>query len=711
MKSILTSLLFLIYSYSYCQTFSKIYDFGENAVNNYFNGFDLKNKDIYIISSNFCRREEGNFIYKCTTITKFDNYGNIVKQIKNDTLDAFDQTSLRFFQEKIFVSGIKSTPGNWFGRNTEIYLYDQDLNLENQISLIGRDDGVINNVGLWPIDSFLYIIGVFNTPNPSSAQIFKLDKYFYTVWELNYQSNNINLGCNDISKTHDGNLAFRFALQPRPGINDDLSGFTIVKINQDGDTLKTYYYEDDSNEPNSLLVAKDGSFYFNSDADPLNFNNLFTGRLNKLNPEMDSILWSMILPNDPFIDGRIYSVEDIIESKNGDIVACGKVHDNSDSKVIGGDVSSTRNGFIIRVTPYGQVLWLKVYKHPQNIIDQTEYGQHRHSILRKIFEKENGDFVAAGEVFYTQYQRNQINPNENEISHLWLMTTDSLGCVDGYPCDEIVRFYNTSNPKLVTPEVYWTESDLDITNGNISNTRYKFSVDTIILGTNRYHELLYSQEKSGSTFENTNRFFREENNRIYEFQSNEDILMYNFNLNKNDTFLVHNLQVQNPYPIITNQILDSITLLNDERRKVLEMNCKGIEPELSTWIEGIGSTKGFLSVFNSCAFDVNTSLQCFYRNDTLLYMNPESSNCWTVAAKDISLSSLIIVPNPTHGIFEIIGDIEFDNLTLFNSIGQKVFKTSYTKSLNISNLPTGQYFIEISHKGYVLARQKVIKIE
>ncbi|MEZ4981266.1 MAG: hypothetical protein R2769_06690 [Saprospiraceae bacterium] len=71
------------------------------------------------------------------------------------------------------------------------------------------------------------------------------------------------------------------------------------------------------------------------------------------------------MPNDQLVDGEHYNLFDFIEAQNGNIVACGMAYDNTDTELATGvpDKNSTWNGFIVRISPDGEIKWLRLYKN------------------------------------------------------------------------------------------------------------------------------------------------------------------------------------------------------------------------------------------------------------------------------------------------------------------------------------------------------------
>ena len=75
---------------------------------------------------------------------------------------------------------------------------------------------------------------------------------------------------------------------------------------------------------------------------------------------------------------------------------------------------------------------------------------------------------------------------------------------------------------------------------------------------------------------------------------------------------------------------------------------------------------------------------------------------------DYSDLELKLFPNPTHSIFNIyINESEF-SITIYNILGKMVLKSKNSKTINISNLKTGAYFVKISTDRGSLTK-KIIK--
>jgi hypothetical protein len=77
------------------------------------------------------------------------------------------------------------------------------------------------------------------------------------------------------------------------------------------------------------------------------------------------------------------------------------------------------------------------------------------------------------------------------------------------------------------------------------------------------------------------------------------------------------------------------------------------------------------------------------------------------------VSSIKIYPNPTMGILQIVSEsVNIHKIDIFNVLGKKVLtqkaKNGRQKTINISHLPTGMYFVRITTETGTVT-QKVVK--
>ena len=402
---------------------------------------------------------------------------------------------------------------------------------------------------------------------------------------------------------------------------------------------------------------------------------LGTGRINKLNPQMDKIEWNLVLPNNALTDGRIYRIEDYIETKNGELVVCGRVRENSDSKVPGGDLSSTWNGFMVRLNSVGKIIWLRIYRMPQEILDKSKYGPFRPSILKKIVELESGDFIAFGDLFYNNLQASGIDFKKDETNHLWLIRVNAFGCLDDYPCDTIIRIrplIQTATPKYNIGTQWTFETDYYIGGGHseIKHTTFKIT-DTVNTNGKKIYYLNY---RDSIYFENGKMFFWDEKLKSYEmyFDFNSttkyEIKYWEY---ADRSIKIAKIKVDSIYNTIINtdtiptQLLRVSTTDNANDDLIIPVYRDiGASADDIKLVLGHDLSSGPLRI---------TKLRCF-KSDTIEYnfQNYPCDSIWfTTNTTNLDDNELIIVPNPTSDYIQVLG-IESDlPYELYNIHGQK----------------------------------------
>ncbi len=197
-------------------------------------------------------------------------------------------------------------------------------------------------------------------------------------------------------------------------------------------------------------------------------------------------------------------------------------------------------------------------------------------------------------------------------------------------------------------------------------------------------------------------FLRQENRKLYCLYAgcNNEVLLYNFDLNPNDTVKFYN-SCDTTFPIIAIvQSVDSI-LTGTVYRKVLNLdysNC-GMGGPTTKIIEGIGCDKDFLLFCNS-EF-VGNALECYGLNGHSIY-SPNNDSCVTDIALNIKeeinyYNDVSIYPNPTSDEIEI-SIPEKSEIEISNIQGQ-IIKTLETKenktNVDVSGFSRGVYIVSV----------------
>lgn len=270
-----------------------------------------------------------------------------------------------------------------------------------------------------------------------------------------------------------------------------------------------------------------------------------------------------------------------------------------------------------------------------------------------------------------------------------------------------------NNSQIINPNVHWIERETEMTSPDTRNKRYKFSEAEYDIQGVLYRELLYSDYEVGDEFESTGRYFREADNRIYESLNDNEYLLYDFNVEHGQDLTIHNPMIGYTANFqVSLEDSDPIVLLNGESRKIIDLICEGSDGPFEYWIEGLGSSSGFLGSYLSCLFDRTTSLQCFYSNDTLIYRNPAIEECWlpTSINEIYQQDQLTIYPNPTKGEAYIGSDIDYDQIKVFSAGGTLVLVLKgRQESIDLSKFMNGLYFIKVEKNNTMVGSGKVIK--
>lgn len=205
--------------------------------------------------------------------------------------------------------------------------------------------------------------------------------------------------------------------------------------------------------------------------------------------------------------------------------------------------------------------------------------------------------------------------------------------------------------------------------------------------------------------------------------ANQERLLYNFNLNLNDTVRVYPLD---DFPGASFKLkvdhIDSV-LVNNQYRK--QMRMKSYSYWLTEfWIEGIGSTYGIfhpgLSDYWIIDAEVCIELRCFWENGVLGYLQSPLLSCYSpktncstrLTESTDSKERINIFPNPAQSSLKIeLGNSIGIKLTIYDVAGRIVLLQSFNQeeiNVDISSLENGYYTIEM--EGEALRRfMKIVK--
>jgi len=110
---------------------------------------------------------------------------------------------------------------------------------------------------------------------------------------------------------------------------------------------------------------------------------------------------------------------------------------------------------------------------------------------------------------------------------------------------------------------------------------------------------------------------------------------------------------------------------------------------------------------SDCVADADGSIiMCMFRNDTILYDNPDIDACWLlpVATTEINEESIFLKPNPASESINIVGlGNELNTVSIFNTIGRQIYQ-GRESHIDLDNIPSGYYYavIQPNNNQYVI---------
>ena len=196
--------------------------------------------------------------------------------------------------------------------------------------------------------------------------------------------------------------------------------------------------------------------------------------------------------------------------------------------------------------------------------------------------------------------------------------------------------------------------------------------------------------------------FRNEDNQVYYCKWNgssyeDEELLYDYDLEEGDFFHdgdTHPMQVT------------EVSTITDEMgiaRKKISFSFIGLPDVTECWVEGIGSSWGFMNVgMYEAVHDSDGEmyhLLCYHVDNDVFYVNPEYNECdMPYAVDDNSFENEVsIYPNPANDVVMILNDngLNITNVEILDLTGRTVLSTENTNDIDISAIPEGQYFVKI----------------
>lgn len=258
----------------------------------------------------------------------------------------------------------------------------------------------------------------------------------------------------------------------------------------------------------------------------------------------------------------------------------------------------------------------------------------------------------------------------------------------------------------------WTYSQPTINPYYTTYTTFESVTDTTISGQSckKITEIHRNSPTTADTFQH---FMYSGSNRIYFRASGSWNLLYDFNVQQGDSFLVgyYNQWVK----IIS---VDTV-LINGFPRKRFEYDAPSFTTEFS-WIaiEGIGH---MIDMFPTADGQLFGPLRCYQDNVVGLYKseyyygstwNQDCDQIITGIDEQTDNGNLKMFPNPfSNQLTFSLTDSEPTTVSLYNFLGQQILQQTFTNSttINTEQFADGIYFYELRNNKKILANGKVVK--
>jgi hypothetical protein len=253
-------------------------------------------------------------------------------------------------------------------------------------------------------------------------------------------------------------------------------------------------------------------------------------------------------------------------------------------------------------------------------------------------------------------------------------------------------------------EFYETEDPV-----NISFMDYFVSGDTII-GNYRYHKIFQTYNydtKYVGAFRESNKVVLYIGMDYWWFDTDTSVILYDFTKNIGDTVYTgkfhRNIIVE----------IDSIPVSEGYRKRFKTDYGED-------WIEGIGSTRGFLFPMTMIpTMFWHTELVCFKHNEDVIYLNPDFLDCTTRIVSSVNdagvENTLEVYPNPAEreGIVSIkTKDMTITKTQLYNQLGILLATTNCLEKkeiqINMRDYAPGIYILLVFKSNQDITKMKIV---
>ena len=276
------------------------------------------------------------------------------------------------------------------------------------------------------------------------------------------------------------------------------------------------------------------------------------------------------------------------------------------------------------------------------------------------------------------------------------------------------------NSQFLSNNTIWSEANIKYYYQNNDDTLINSQSYSII---RKYSDDTMFHYSNGMKYS----LLREQNKRIYWYDENEnnDLLLYDFNLNQGDSIYVTPMSIYtstNDSVLMVCELRDSIIDMQGEHRLRLKMKTINASPyydsDIEEWIYGIGSSLGLFNV-GRLEFAImdqqDPLLYCCHKGFNIIFHNENVSNCHqeTLNINDLRQSVIEIYPNPVQDILTLKSDKLITYISIYNIQGKIIMRRDIQNMesvLNLENLLRGVYFLMIGTEDSDYQLTKILKI-
>ncbi len=187
----------------------------------------------------------------------------------------------------------------------------------------------------------------------------------------------------------------------------------------------------------------------------------------------------------------------------------------------------------------------------------------------------------------------------------------------------------------------------------------------------------------------------------------EDYLMYDFDMNVNDTFSNDNCMFFAGENLYIGEI-QHIDFENENRVVQVIYYGAGVDTGFIRLYEGMGSNAGLFEPI--CYFECNLNSTHFQLVNYCVDSNQECINNFLLGNENISfMNTITIAPNPVKDVLVIKTQMEKQySIELFNFLGKRLLRKQFygnELSVDMNNYSKGIYYLRVNNHFYKIIKQ------